>query len=296
MRKDRFVTKRTRKKRRRLIIWGCVVAVLVGLLIWMFYGEIVVKHYVVNSDKVSNGNSVRIVVIADLHSTYYGENQQDIIAKIKEQNPDIIALVGDIVDDNRSESGAIEFLEGIRGICPTYYVLGNHEVWSGQWEHIKEMVASYGIIVLTNESETITINGIELCIGGVDDPEVFEYSTDEQIRAMSSDEEMLDAFVSLNHNTYNILLAHRPERFEMYQKYGFDLVLSGHAHGGQVRIPGLINGIMAPDQGLFPKYAGGKYVENSQTMIVSRGFGLDERMPRLFNPPEVVVVDIVGEG
>ena len=296
MRKDRFVTKRTKKKRRRLIIWGCVFAVLTGLLIWMFYGEIVVKRYEVTSDKVSNGNSVRIVVIADLHSIYFGDNQQDIIAIIKEQQPDIIALVGDIVDDNRSEDGAIAFLEGIRGICPTYYVVGNHEVWSGQWDRIKEMVAGYGITVLTNESETITINGIDLCIGGIDDPEVFKYSTDELIRAMSSDEEMLDTFVSLNHNTYNILLAHRPERFEMYQKYGFDLVLSGHAHGGQVRIPGLINGIIAPDQGLFPKYAGGEYVENSQTMIVSRGFGMDERVPRLFNPPEVVVVDIMGEG
>lgn len=295
MRKSKFVTRRTKKKRRRLIIWGCVFTVLAGLLIWMFYGGIVVKRYEIHSDKVQNGNSVRIVVIADLHSIYYGENQKGIIAKIKEQRPDIIALVGDIVDDNRSEDGATAFLEGIRGLAPTYYVLGNHEVWSGEWDRIKEMVAGYGITVLTNESEIITINGVDLCIGGVDDPDVFLYSTDEKIRAMSSDEELLAGFISLNYSAYNVLLAHRPERFDMYQKYGFDLVLSGHAHGGHIRIPGLLNGVMAPNQGLFPKYAGGEYTENNQTMIVSRGFGLDGRIPRLFNPPEVVVVDIMGE-
>jgi predicted MPP superfamily phosphohydrolase len=293
--KNKFVTKRTKKKRRRLITWGCVVVVLTALAVWMFYDEIVVKHYEINSDKVSSGDSVRIVVIADLHSIYYGENQQNIISGIKEQEPDMIALVGDIVDDNRSEDGAVAFLEGIRGLCPTYYVLGNHEVWSGEWDRIKEMVASYGITVLTNQSEIVTINGVDLCIGGIDDPDILEYSMDENIRAMSSEEELLEGFLSLNHNTYNILLAHRPERFEMYQKYGFDLVLSGHAHGGQIRIPGIINGVMAPNQGLFPKYAGGEYNENNQTMIVSRGFGLDARLPRIFNPPEIVVVDIMSE-
>ncbi len=295
MRKDKFVTKRTKQKRRRLITWSCVIAVLAGLLIWMFYGGIVVKRYEMRSDKVPSGNSVRIVVIADLHSIFYGEGQQILIEKIKAQKPDVIALTGDIVDDNRSEDGAVAFLEGIRGLAPTFYVIGNHEVWSGESERIKEMVAGYGVTVLTNESVNITINGVDLCIGGIDDPEILHYSSDESIKSMDSGDDLLSGFISLNHSTYNVLLAHRPERFASYQKYGFDLVLSGHAHGGQIRIPGLLNGVIAPNQGLFPKYAGGEYTENNQTMIVSRGFGLDARIPRLFNPPEVVVVDITGE-
>ena len=295
MQKNKFVTKRTRKKRRRLIIWGCVFAVLSALVVGALYRGLTVRNYELPSDKVQTENSVRIVVIADLHSQTYGENQHILLKKIEEQKPDVIALVGDIVDDKRNETNERQFLDGVRKIAPTYYVLGNHEVWSGQSDSIKEMVAGYGITVLTNESVNITVNGVDLCIGGVDDPDVFRYSTDEKIKAMSSDEELLAGFISLNHSTYNVLLAHRPERFETYQKYGFDLVLSGHAHGGQVRIPWILNGVIAPDQGLFPKYAGGEYTLNNQTMIVSRGFGLDERVPRLFNPPEVVVIDIFGE-
>ena len=293
--KTKYVTKKTKKKRRRLIIWGCVFVALCALLISAFYAGLTVRHYELQSAKVQNGNSVRIVVIADLHSHLYGENQHVLLDKIKEQKPDIIALVGDIVDDERNELSERQFLDGVADIAPAYYVIGNHEVWSGEWELIKDMVASYGITVLTNDSETITINGIDLCIGGVEDPDVFPISHDEQIRAMTSDKQMLEGFLSLSHDTYNVLLAHRPERFEEYQKYGFDLVLSGHAHGGQVRIPGIINGLMAPNQGLFPKYAGGEYNENSQTMVVSRGLSYNPRLPRIFNPPEVVVVDIVGK-
>lgn len=267
---------------------------LAVLCIGMFYNGLTLRSYEIKSDKITNNSSVRIVVISDLHSNFYGENQQDLIKMIEEQDPDIVALVGDIVDDNRSEAGAIEFLEGIQNLAPTYYVIGNHEVWSGEWDRIKEMAADFGITILTNESEYVTINGVNLCISGIDDPEILKYSDDEEIRAMMSGDELLDGFFNIDDRTYNILLAHRPERFASYQTYSFDLVLCGHAHGGQVRIPGIMNGLIAPDQDWFPKYAGGKYVENGQTMIVSRGLEFDERVPRIFNPPEVVVVDIMG--
>lgn len=282
------------KRKKRIIIWSCVLVVLAVLIFCAFYVGLVVRHYTIKTDKLNEGQNVRIVIIADLHSTYYGENQERLIRKIEKQNPDIIALVGDIIDDHESEEGAKDFLEGIQGIAPAYYVIGNHEVWTCEYERMKEMVADYGHTVLTNESKTIEVNGIELCISGVDDPYVLKYSNDEDIRSMQSEEELLYGFEDINNSVFNILLAHRPELYSMYQKYDFDLVLSGHAHGGQIRIPGIVNGFFAPDQGFLPEYAGGRYEENGQTMIVSRGLGFNSLVPRIFNPPEVVVVDIKG--
>lgn len=289
-------TKNKMTKKRKLIILGCVFIVLVAVCIIAFYNGLVVRNYEIKSNKSHEGSSVRIVVIADLHSIYYGENQQDIIDKIKEQDPDIIALVGDIIDDNIREDGAIAFLEGIQGIAPAYYVIGNHEVWTGEVDRIKEMVASYDIKVLTNESDYIVVNGVDFCISGIDDPVIFgEYFENGEL-ILKTDDKLLSGFSNLDNSVYNILLAHRPERFKSYQKYDFDLVLSGHAHGGQVRIPFILNGLIAPNQGVFPKYAGGEYFENGQTMIVSRGLGKYKTVPRVFNPPEIVVIDIVKEG
>ena len=277
---------------KRFIILGFIILAFSALCISAFYSGLTVRNYDITSEKLPEDASLRIVVIADLHSVYYGENQQQLIEKIKEQQPDLIALPGDIFDDHTAEDGAVALLDGMQGIAPTYYVTGNHEIWSGKHQLLKDMVAGYGYTVLSNESKYITVDGIKLCICGIDDPYILEYSDEEEIRAMQSDEELLDGFESLDNDTFNILLAHRPERFGLYQQYAFDLVLSGHAHGGQIRIPGIVNGFFAPNQGLFPKYAGGEYNENGQTMIVSRGLAFNEVVPRVFNPPEIVVIDI----
>jgi predicted MPP superfamily phosphohydrolase len=157
------------------------------------------------------------------------------------------------------------------------------------------MIQEYGITVLSNESQYITVNGVRLCLCGIDDPEVFEYTSDKQLLMLKDTDGLLKRFSGLNDDTFNILLAHRPELIENYAKYNFDLVMSGHSHGGQVRIPPFVNGFFAPDQGWFPKYAGGRYKADNVTMVVSRGLGFDERVPRVFNPPDVVVVDIKGE-
>lgn len=284
---------RTRRKK-RIIIWSCVLTALAVFIFCAFYVGLVVRHYTIKTDKLNEGQTIRLVVIADLHSTYYGKNQEHLINKIEEQNPDIIALVGDIIDDHESEEGAKDFLKGIQGIAPVYYVIGNHEIWTCEYERMKEMVAGYGHTVLTNESKTIDVNGVEFTISGVDDPYILKYSNDEEIRSMQSEEELLYGFVDIDDSVFNVLLAHRPELYHMYQDYNFDLVLSGHAHGGQIRIPGIVNGLFAPDQGFFPEYAGGRYEENGQTMIVSRGLGFNSLVPRIFNPPEVVVADIMG--
>lgn len=287
---------RISKKRRRLITLGVAVVILAVMLVWAFYHGLTLRHYPVKSDKLDADASVRVVVIADLHSHVWGDDQQPLLGMIESQKPDIIALVGDIVDDREPMYGAQLFLEGVTDIAPTYYVSGNHEWWSGAYDEIKEMIEGFGITVLSNESGYLSINGVNLRLCGIDDPEVFEYTDDSSLRAMGSvNEQLRQCFSDLDSGTYNILLAHRPEYIETYLKYGFDLILSGHTHGGQVRFPLLVNGLFAPDQGYFPDYAGGRYDFGAQTLVVSRGSGVEAKLPRIFDPPEVVVVDITGK-
>ena len=287
--------KRTRTRRLlRRAIWA---AVLAALCVWAFYIGLTLRTYEVNTDKIPEGQSVRIVAVTDLHSHIYGKDQQPLIDMITAQQPDIIALVGDIADDEEPDVGTRLLLEGIRGVAPTYYVSGNHEYWSDGYDDIKSMMEGYGVTVLDNESEDIIVNGVRLCISGVDDPYMFDYTEDADYQAMGDEEELFrQRFSDLNDGVFNLLLAHRPELIDLYRQYGFDLILSGHTHGGQIRVPLLINGLFAPDQGWFPKYAGGWYDICGKTLIVSRGLAFNDLIPRMFNPPEVLVVDIKGNG
>ena len=271
--------------------------VLAALCVWAFYFGLTLRTYGVETDKIPQGGRVRIVAVTDLHSHIYGKDQQPLIDMINKQQPDIIALVGDIADDEEPDDGTHLLLEGISGIAPAYYVSGNHEYWSDNYDRIKNMMESYGVTVLDNESEDIIVNGTRLCISGVDDPYMFDYTEDADYLEMGDEDELFQhRFANLDDGVLNVLLAHRPELIELYRQYGFDLILSGHTHGGQIRLPLLINGLFAPDQGWFPKYAGGRYDIGGKTLIVSRGLSFNDLVPRVFNPPEVVVVDITGSG
>lgn len=276
-------------KRKRRFLFAIIFTALSAFYFCAFYSGIVIRKYEIKSDKIDEGDSVRIVVIADLHSHVYGNAQQPLLERIEAQKPDIIALVGDIVDDNGDMRGAQLLLAGIVDMAPVYFVTGNHEIRTGKEQKIKRIFESYGVIVLENESVETRINGVAINICGIDDPEIYELSTTSQYK---SEDEMLARFAKIDESGINILLAHRPERVEAYKRYKFDVVLSGHAHGGQIRIPMLLNGLFAPDQGLFPKYAGGLYVHEGLSHIVSRGFAYNPNLPRVFNPPEIVVVEI----
>ncbi len=258
---------------------------------WAFYSGLMIRNYGIISDKIDAGDSVRVVVLSDLHSHIYGDKQQELVDMIKKQKPDIIALAGDIVDDNGDMTGPELFLKGIADIAPIYFVTGNHEIRTGKEKQIKEMLESYGAVVLQNEYSDIIINGVNIRMCGIEDPEKYKSA---KIEYTNIEDKIMAPFKALEEESVNILLAHRPERIEVYKKYGFDLVLSGHAHGGQIRIPLLLNGLFAPDQGFFPKYAGGLYEHENLTHIVSRGIGYNPNLPRIFNPPEIVVVDIKG--
>ena len=271
------------------------VVVTIGLLAvclgWAFYNGLVVKKYTVNTDKLNEDQSIRIVLIADLHNHIYGPGQSELVKLIREQEPDIIALAGDIADDQVPLLGTEMLLKGIQGLVPVYYVSGNHEYWSNDVRHIKDTIRKYDVTILESSYEMITIGDSAIIIAGVDDPEVVKYEK----RRSTWEEDFYQAFSELRKEpAFKVLLAHRPELIEIYKQSHFDLVLSGHAHGGQVRIPFILNGLYSPNQGWFPQNAGGMYDHGSLIQIVSRGVSFNPRLPRIFNPPEVVVIDIKG--
>lgn len=265
-----------------------VLAVFLLILIPGLYCRLRIVSYSFESPLISS--PVRIALVTDLHSCRYGKDEKNLIDAIDGQHPDIILLGGDIFDDKLSNDNTEAFIRGISGRYPVYYVTGNHEYWSDPDKYREQMAIldRYGIVRLQGQADRIEINGNIITLAGVSDPDGFYMS-----EAGALDGQLTDVSSGLSDDTYNILLSHRPELFEEYLPLGFDLVLTGHAHGGQWRIPGFINGVFAPNQGLFPEYAGGLYSEDDMTMVVSRGLARESTLvPRLYNRPELVIIDI----
>lgn len=256
---------------------------------------LVTRYYTLETDKIKDGQGMRLLMLSDLHSCIYGENQYQLMSRIIREQPDCILLCGDIVDDKTPRDGAKQLLQQITKIAPCYYVSGNHEFWSGQADEIFDMIETYGVQVLRNEQKTVIINDICFTLCGVDDPAATGTQRAGSYGEAEAYQQTLAQFQDLDAEQLCVLLAHRPEYIDEYAKYPFDLVLCGHAHGGQWRIPYLLNGLIAPNQGLFPKYAGGQYTVDGMTEIVGRGLARDWK-PRIFNPPEIVIVDIAGTG
>ncbi len=267
-----------------------IFALTVLLLFAAFDFRLIVRSYTIDAEDISS--EIRIALVTDLHSCRYGEGQSDLIEAVHKLSPDLVLLGGDIFDDDLPNTNTELFLAGIADRYPCYYVTGNHEYWSGSTEFTIQMsiLQKYGVKILSEECKTISVNGETINICGVDDPEAFAKTPDPR-SAFAAQLENVAASSDSGH--YTILLSHRPEYLDAYSEHGFDLVLCGHAHGGQWRLPWLLNGVFAPDQGLFPEYAGGRYTQADTTMIVSRGLAREStRIPRIFNRPELVLIEI----
>ncbi|MGE5614837.1 MAG: metallophosphoesterase [Bacillota bacterium] len=279
-----------RYKAGAVLVWT---GIFILLAVAAFYNGLTVKKYTVNTDKLSSGKIIKVVAVSDLHGCVYGENQEDIVSLVEKQNPDIILLAGDMVDRESPIEGVELFLAGIKEIAPVYYVTGNHEIWTGEVEYIKKTFRKYGVKVLEHSYESLKLKNSHIIIGGVDDPDIENYWDN----GADWIKQMHEAFAGLRGKPgFKILLTHRPEFIEVYKRFDFDLVVSGHTYGGQVRIQFFINGLYAPNQGWFPEYAGGMYRHGELTHIVCRCVSIDARMPRIFNPPEIAVIDIRGTG
>lgn len=260
-----------------------VVAVLVVIALDQ---RMIVRHYAVDAEEITA--PVRLAVVTDFHGCRYGEGAAELIAAVEDEAPDVVLLAGDIYDDVLPWEASDMLVTALSARWPTFYVTGNHEYWSGDVEEICRRVEAAGAVVLNMACEAITVNGQRLNICGIPDPYAMKYSG-----APDTQRQLTWTAAQAESGGFTLLMAHRPELVTEYAAYGFDLVVSGHAHGGQVRLPGLLNGLYAPNQGWFPDYAGGEYHIGDTTLIVSRGLAREStRLPRVFNRPELVIVTL----
>lgn len=229
----------------------------------------------------------RLAVLSDLHASWYGAGQSILLRNLVEKQPDAVLLTGDMAPDLEPMKNLEELLLSLSNRFPLFYVSGNHEIRLGRLASIQRLMSFYGVPTLSGDTYVLRKGGEKLQICGVDDPEIDFFST-----GISWLGQLYRCTYARETNVFQVLLSHRPELFPFYAKENIDLVVCGHAHGGQVRIPGLLNGLYAPHQGIFPGYAGGMYQKGGTVMIVSRGLAKN-RLPRICNPPEMVFIDLL---
>lgn len=262
-----------------------IIAIIVILiLIWLIWSNISIEktNYVISSENLSASfNGFKIAHISDLHNAEFGENNSKLLEILRDAKPDIIAITGDIIDNFHTDTEiALRFLKEAMNIARCYYVTGNHEAWIGITEYTKfeEKILELGVIVLHNEISILENKGEKIAIVGVDDPD-YNGRFSENLKQAVTDE------------YFTVLLSHRPEYLVDYATNGYNIVLSGHAHGGQFRLP-FIGGLLAPNQGWFPEYDSGIFSKENTVMIVSRGLGNSVVPIRINNRPELIIIEL----
>lgn len=261
-------------------------AILVVLTLIALDERLILRTYTVTSPKLTA--EVRLAVVTDFHSS---DNADDVVAMVASCAPDAVLMVGDMFDDdiaNRPTERTLSLMRQLSAQYPCYYVSGNHEAWTGEMDALYQQTEEAGVTVLRMSSGVLTVRGQRIALCGLPDPYEMVFSA-----APDTEEQLRQALEDVDSADFTVLLAHRPELLAKYAQFPLDLVVSGHAHGGQVRIPGVLNGLYAPNQGWFPKLAGGAYTQDGTTLIVSRGLAVRTRLPRIFNRPEVVLVRCV---
>ena len=273
--------------------WLCVTAIcLVVISAWILLGNtnLEITEYYVSSSRIPDPfDGFEIAQISDLHNAEFGEENKDLLVLLSQIKPDVIVLTGDLIDSHQTDIEiALDFAGKAVQIAPVFYVSGNHEARVPEYEQLKTGLTDLGVTVLENQKGQITRDGESITLMGIQDHSFHTYYLFGDAESVSR-----QAITSLQNESggFTVLLSHRPELFELYVDTGVDLVFSGHAHGGQFRLP-FVGGLVAPNQGFFPKYDAGQFVEENTTMIVSRGVGNSIIPFRINNPPEIVVVKL----
>lgn len=284
------------EKKRPAIPIAAAAALLTALALWTAWGNTALQ---LNVCEVSSGrlpeafDGYRIAHVSDLHNAEMGEGNSKLLALIEEAAPDIIAITGDLIDSRTADIEiALQFVEEAGKIAPCYYVAGNHEARVPGYVDLRSGLIELAATVLEDERAVLEKNGDAITVIGVNDP---SFKADYLFGDAES--VMRDCLRGLAEegDGFTLLLSHRPELFNVYAESGADLILSGHAHGGQFRLP-FVGGLVAPNQGLFPEYDAGLYVEAGTIMVVSRGIGNSIVPFRFNNRPEVVLVELRSEG
>ena len=271
-----------------------VLFAIIFFFAWLAWdnNRICVSHYVIKNNLLpSTFNGYKIVHISDLHNASFGVTNNRLVDKIAAVEPDIIAITGDLFDANHTNIDVgLCFVKEVIKIAPVYYVTGNHEAWIENYgECIKPQLEALGVVVLEDERMSLEKDGQKIALMGLDDPDI-ELNGD----LFGEAEAMIDTKLErIESSDFCILLSHRPELFSIYVKHSISCVLTGHAHGGQFRIP-FVGGVIAPNQGLFPKYTAGIVSKENTQMIISRGLGESIIPIRINNCPELVVVELTN--
>ena len=275
--------------KRRVIVLIIAAVLVPALLIWLLWAN---SSPAATQVTVASGalpeafEGFKIAHVSDLHNAVFGRKNEKLLSLIRAAKPDIIAITGDLIDSRHTDiDSALAFVAAAAEIAPVYYVTGNHESRL-DFDEIEPRLIAAGARVLRNEAEDIGRGGERIRLAGIDDPSFIRTGWTAEERAAAELEQLGDGG-----GTFTVLLAHRPELVEVYAEYGAGLVLSGHAHGGQVRLP-LLGGLYAPGQGLLPEYDSGLYSLGETQMVVSRGLGNSVAPLRVNNRPELVIVTL----
>lgn len=257
----------------------------------LWWGNIAIKttRFRITGKHVPPGfDNFVMVQISDLHNARFGQNQQRLLNAIAAIAPDLVAVTGDLVDSRRTDfETAMEFIHGAVAIAPVYYVTGNHEARITAYPVLEQKLTAAGVTVLRNQAATLSRGQDSLSVFGLDDPSFA--ARDSRGQAGAADHAL--KALSAEGTGYTVLLSHRPELFDVYAAHGADLILSGHVHGGQLRLP-FIGGLFAPNQGFFPKYQAGVYTQGKTKMVVSRGLGNSLAPLRVNNRPQLVAITL----
>lgn len=275
----------TKKCRISLAILS-VLILLTGWIVWS-NNTITVLRLRVNNHKVPQEfDGFRIAVVSDLHNHDWGDK---LIRPLTQEAPDIIVITGDLVDSSHTDIDiAMQCVDRCVTIAPVYYVTGNHEAWLSDFPVLRERLIAVGVHMMDDTSEWIEKGDSKIQVIGIQDPDFVERDTWDGIQKAIVSQKLAPMIQA---DFFNLVLCHRPELFDCYVESQADLAIAGHAHGGQVRLP-LIGGLVAPNQGLFPKYTEGMYHRENTDMVVSRGLGNSILPIRFNNSPELVFITL----
>lgn len=271
---------------------GCLTALIIlaliaaaaAFLIKDSREDLEISRYEVNSKKLPESfDGFKIVQLSDLHGAEFGEDGMELVEKVKELEPDIIALTGDFVTDEGDLAAVEKLAARLVKLCPVYFVSGNHEFGSGLAIKVRNILERAGVKYLSNEYLTISRGEDGILLGGVEDPLAYA--------DMLSPDELAQKMNDAAPDAFKILLGHRNYWMTEYPELPVDLIFCGHAHGGLIRIPG-VGGLIGTDRRLFPDFDAGEYNNGRYTLIVSRGLGNSVPIPRVFNRPEIVCVEL----
>ena len=282
----------TKPGKRRGAFPAILLIVILAAAIAMFDGNtriVTTKYELSYKNLPGSFDGFRIVVLSDIHAAEFGDSNERLVSKVRAAEPDIIAVTGDLIDGyeglpvDAQLAIAETLIDSLTPVAPVYYVTGNHDWDSGAIRPLLSMLEARGVNVLRNRYTLLESGGDTIVLAGTDDPN--------GPADMVKPEDFIGGIIGANGGGFLVVLEHRNNHLPLYSKLGIDLVLSGHAHGGIIRLP-FTDGLIGQQRDWFPTYTSGAYSLGNTNMVVSRGLGNHTGLPRVFNNPHLVVVEL----